>query len=104
MSLEHAINVRFRTNLQEISSLEYINAVVLLKHAMLGFYTHGMLTKFLDEQLGRLWGCRSWGKVIHLSTDQDILSIGGASVDILLMCGVTESHLVDKDIRDHPFL
>ena len=101
--LEHAINVGLAAQLDVISSLEDVNAVVLLVETTFGFNTHSsafgldMLADLGDEWFSSGRGLSANCKVINLAADQDIFAINSASTDVPLMDSIAESHLVDEN-------
>ena len=109
MCLEHAINAGLSAQLDVISSLKDVNAIVLLVETSFGFNAHGSIfcldvfTDLGDEQFGSVGGFSANCKIINLATDQHVLAVNSTGIDILLMDSVTESHLIDEDFSDNAF-
>ena len=106
VSFEHAINVRLATHFDVVLGLEHINTIESLINTLLSFDTHAVKLRLnifadlLEEELSTGLGGRARGKVVNLTTDKNLVTINHTLIQILLMGGCLESHLIDEDISD----
>ena len=97
----------FAAQLDTISSLKDVNAIVLLVKISFSFITHGgifvldMLMPLCNEEFCKVRRLSTHDKAINLLTDQHLISICCARVDVLFIGGILKSHLVDEDLSSH---
>ena len=109
MGLKNAVDAGLTTDLDTVPSLEDINAIAAFVHPLFSGKAHSIklgfdaFSQFGHEEFGAFLRGRSTCEIIDLTTDENLMSIDGAGVEILLMGCVLETHLVDDDIGHHLF-